>query len=336
MFEQGLFKKKRKRSVSPVVAGVGALAAGAVAAAGSWIIYSKVAIDKNLPLPPALDAERNVFTSEKSGGISYYLDRSQSGRPLVLLHSINAAASAMEMSPLFAHYRNTRPVYAVDLPGFGFSERSNRRYSPELYTFAIVDFLTTQVEEPADVVALSLTGEFAAHAILINPDSFHSLTLISPTGLSRPDSDKGDINNRSHALLSFALWERPLYDLIATRRSIKKFLDMSFFDSAPPELVDYAYLTSHQPGAQHAPLYFLSGSLFTPAVHVKMYEKVETPTLVLYDRDPFSGFELLPDLVARNERWTAVRVPNTCGLPHWDQPSRTFDELDAFWSSISD
>lgn len=335
MFEQGLFKKKRKRSVSPVVTGVGALAATAVAAAGSWIVYSNIAIDKNLPLPPALDAERNVFTSEKSGAISYYADRTQSGRPLVLLHSINAAASSMEVSSLFNHYRNTRPVYALDLPGFGFSERSTRKYSPDLYSFAIVDFLTTQIQEPADVIALSLSSEFAAHASLIAPEAFHSLTLISPTGFSRPGSDKGEVNNRSHTLLSFKLWERPLYDLIATRRSIKKFLDMSFLNEAPPELADYAYLTSHQPGAQHAPMYFLSGSLFTPSVHVKVYEKVEIPTLVLYDRDPFTDFELLPDVVARNERWTGVRVPNTCGMPHWDQPSRTFNELDAFWSAIS-
>jgi pimeloyl-ACP methyl ester carboxylesterase len=90
-----------------------------------------------------------------------------------------------------------------------------------MYAFAMVDFLKTQVEEPADVVALSLSSEFAAQASLIAPESFHSLALISPTGLSRPIR-KGTRSNR-HALMSFALWERPLYDLIATRRSIEKF-----------------------------------------------------------------------------------------------------------------
>jgi pimeloyl-ACP methyl ester carboxylesterase len=77
------------------------------------------------------------------------------------------------------------------------------------------------------------------------------------------------------------------------------------------------------------------GTFSRPGVRVKVYEKVEKPTLVLYDRDPFTGFEMLPDVVARKQ-WTAVRVPNTCGLPHWDQPSRTFDELDAFWSANLD
>jgi pimeloyl-ACP methyl ester carboxylesterase len=335
MFEKGLFLKKRGKKISPVATGAGALAAAALATAGSWILYSKIAIDRDVPLPPALDAERTAFTSEKSGVIHHYLDRSQSGRPLVLIHSVNAAASAMEMSPIFEHYRQTRPVFALDLPGFGFSERTDRVYSPEVYTFAIVDFLTTQVKEPADVVALSLSCEFAAQASLLAPDSFHSLTLISPTGLSRPESDKGTLSNRPHMMMSFKLWERPLFDLIATRRSIEKFLNLSFAGEAPPELIDYAYRTSHQPGAHHAPLYFVSGKLFTPGVRVKIYEKVDQPTLVLYDRDPFTGFEMLPDVVARNDKWTAVRVPNTCGLPHWDQPSRTMDELDAFWSAIT-
>ena len=39
-------------------------------------------------------------------------------RPLLLLHSINASASAYEVKPLFEHYRQQRPVYAPDLPGF--------------------------------------------------------------------------------------------------------------------------------------------------------------------------------------------------------------------------
>jgi hypothetical protein len=33
--------------------------------------------------------------------MAYYSDTSVSGRPLVLLHSVNAAPSALEMKPLF-------------------------------------------------------------------------------------------------------------------------------------------------------------------------------------------------------------------------------------------
>ncbi|MBZ0306880.1 MAG: alpha/beta fold hydrolase, partial [Anaerolineae bacterium] len=147
--------------------------------------------------------------------VSYYVDKSQVGRPLVLLHSINAAASAYEMRPLFNHYRTLRPVYALDLPGFGFSERPNRVYSPDLYKETITDFLQTQVGEAADVIALSLSSEFAALAALEQPSLFHSLTMISPSGFSY----KGRSSDATYQLFSFPLWSQAFYDLLTTRPS---------------------------------------------------------------------------------------------------------------------
>ena len=74
---------------------------------------------------------------------------------MLLVHSINAAPSAMEMKPLFDHYRHRRPVYAPDLPGFGASERGDRPYTPELYADALAQFLEHVIRERADVVPLS-------------------------------------------------------------------------------------------------------------------------------------------------------------------------------------
>ncbi|GIS01731.1 MAG: hypothetical protein CM15mP103_02820 [Gammaproteobacteria bacterium] len=41
--------------------------------------------------------------------------------------------SAMEMRPLFEHYRDKRPVMAPDLPGFGLSDRPDVLYSSNMY-----------------------------------------------------------------------------------------------------------------------------------------------------------------------------------------------------------
>ena len=49
--------------------------------------------------------------------------------PLLLIHSINAAASAAEVEPLFTHYRQQRPVYAIELPGFGLPLTTKTPYS---------------------------------------------------------------------------------------------------------------------------------------------------------------------------------------------------------------
>ncbi|MFN8539274.1 MAG: hypothetical protein U0232_17585 [Thermomicrobiales bacterium] len=71
--------------------------------------------------------------------MSYYVAREAAGRPLVLLHSVNAAASAYEMWPLFEAYRKQRPVYALDF--LGIPERGERAYTPAPFAAAVEDLL---------------------------------------------------------------------------------------------------------------------------------------------------------------------------------------------------
>ncbi len=334
--------QKREESSSPLTTGLGILAGLGAAVVGGWILYSKLAIDHHVPLERAIEAERKIFQSEKAGKLSYYVNRQGSGRPLVLIHSINAAASAYEMQPLFNAYRSQRPVYALDLPGFGFSERSDRKYSPQLYENAILDFLMGEVGEAADVVALSLGSEFAARAALAQPEYFHSLVLISPSGMGKGGeqergSQKASQNGMSkllYPLFSFPLWSRPFYDLLTTTASIKYFLEQSFVGPVPQGLIDYDYDTGHQPGAENAPLYFVSGKLFTPNVTQRVFMRLKTPTLMLYDRDAFSSFEQLPEILSSNENWQAIRIIPTLGLPQFERLSEAVDAMDHFWQGL--
>ena len=52
-------------------------------------------------LPAALPAARRLEIDGRSGRLSYYM--AGEGDPLLLLHSINAAASAYEVRPAFEH-----------------------------------------------------------------------------------------------------------------------------------------------------------------------------------------------------------------------------------------
>jgi pimeloyl-ACP methyl ester carboxylesterase len=320
-------------------AGLGALVGTALAVAGGWIAYSRLGIDHAVEMKEALPARRDVFMSQQGGQLGYYYDdRPADRRPVVFIHSINAAASAIELKPLFVHYQGQRPVYALDLPGFGFSDRSERMYSPQLYESAILDFLQMVVGRPADVVALSLGGEFAARAALARPDLVNSLVLISPTGFKRSAYPAAPAQREAegerpfaYQALNFSLWRQPLYDLIATRASIRYFLQMSFTGAVPEELVDYAYATSHQPGAENAPLHFLAGLLFTEGIRPAVYERLEMPVLTIYDEDPYTTFEALPEILAGHSNWKAARIQPTRGMPHYEKTDEVIAALEQIW-----
>jgi len=112
-------------------------------------------------LAPALQSPRIAFD-----GLNGYV--AGEGPPLLLVHSVNAAASAAEVRPLFEHFRATRTVFAIELPGFGLSQRGDRDYSPRLMTDAL-HAAAAQVRArcgnaPLDAMALSLGCEFLARA----------------------------------------------------------------------------------------------------------------------------------------------------------------------------
>lgn len=286
-------------------------------------------------LPPALDAPcHDVALS--AGRVSYYADTTHAEtRPLVLLHSINAAPSAREMQPLFDHYREQRAVYVPDLPGYGRSERGDLAYSPTLYGDFIVEFLDQVVGQTADVVAFSLSAEFTARAILARPGLVRSLGLISPTGFSARRAPSGPITDRILRVLRLPLLGGGLYRLLTSRLSIRYFLGLAFAGETPRPLTDYAYTTSHQPGAKHAPFRFLSMKLFTPTAVDDLYAPLVLPVLVVYDRDPNISFERL-DALKDKANWTTARISPTMGLPHWERPQETIAALDAFWDGIAD
>jgi pimeloyl-ACP methyl ester carboxylesterase len=299
------------------------------------IAYSKLFVPHDLPLPPALLGERREVAG-RAGRTSYYAGGA--GAPLLLIHSVNAAASAYEVRPLFERYQPSRRVYAIDLPGFGFSDRSPRDYTPRLYADAILDMLDEiereSGQQPVDALALSLGSEFLARAALERPERFHTIALVTPTGLrygdrfyGPPGSTRGTPVMRT--LFELPLWSRAFFDLLNSRASQRYFLKQTFgsYEAIDQGLLDYDYLTAHQPGAQHAPYAFISGTLFSADIS-RIYESLDLPVWLAYGtRGEFSDID--PRRAASLPGWSAQAF-ETGSLPYFEQPQLFFASYDGF------
>lgn len=282
-------------------------------------------------LPPALDAERREI-DERAGRLSYYV--AGEGRPMLLIHSINAAGSAYEIRPIFEHFRHRNRVYAPDLPGFGFSDRSRRDYDVALFTDSVRDMID-RIEkdtggEPIDALALSLSSEFLARAAADDASALRSLALVTPTGfrkgsdeLREPEGSTREMRWLS-AILEFPAWRKGLYGLLTRPRTIRYFLKRTWGSSNYDEgLAEYDDETTDQPGAENAPYAFLSGRLFSKDIR-RIYEQLELPVWLAHGtKGDFRDF--------RGAGWTGERdnwqrtAFDTGALPH-------FEARDAFMS----
>jgi pimeloyl-ACP methyl ester carboxylesterase len=259
--------------------------------------------------------------------------------PLLLIHSVNAAASAYEVRPLFDHYSQTRRVYALDLPGFGFSERSKRNYTPRLFADAVLDMLheiaRERGPEPVDALAISLGSEFLARAATEQADGFATVALVSPTGFRKDDSFYGAPGSSRgvpllNKLYEFPLWGRPFFDLLNSRVSQRYFLKKTFGSNAAIDqgLLEYDYLTAHQPGAQHAPYCFISAIPFSADIN-RIYDTLKPPVWLAHGvRGDFTDYAGTQKLAARPS-WE-LRVFQTGALPYFEQPDEFFAAYDGF------
>jgi pimeloyl-ACP methyl ester carboxylesterase len=294
-------------------------------------------------LQPALGGERRESQSEPIGLLSWYQDAPapasvSESTPLLLIHSINAAASAFEMKPLYDLYRQQRPVFAPDLPGYGFSERSRRYYGPRLMTDAI-HALCAEIQRqygpvPIDAMALSLSAEFLARAATEKPAMFRRIALISPTGFNRPLLREGPPGSTRGLPKLLAFFSRPsigrrLFRLLTRRPVIRYFLRRTWGSRHIDEgLLDYDCASAAMPGAEHAPLHFLSGFLFS-GDSGRLYLALGHPVWAVHGiRGDFVDYRGLAQLQGKTN-WQ-IEVFPTGALPHFEQPREFVERYDAW------
>lgn len=295
-------------------------------AAAAGIAYSAKFVDHDLPLPDPVAAEPQFASTPGRGRVALYRRGPTDAASVLLVHSVNAAASAAEMRPLFDRLSTDSCVTALDLPGYGKSDREPIEYTVDHMTAGVVAALE-DIGHPTHVIALSLGAEFAARAETLRPDLVASLTLISPTGFGGSDSAPPE---KLGEILRMPVVGQALYDGLTTRVSIDYFLAKSFAGDVDPGLSSYGYLTAHQQNARYAPAAFLSGKLFTRSATETLYGRVKAPTLVLFDEDNYSSFEELAPFTSSHDGWTAQRIDGTKGLPHFDKPEETVEAITGF------
>lgn len=286
-------------------------------------------------LPPAVPGQL-IHVGPPASGLRGYLDGS--GPPLLLIHSVNAAASAAEVRPLHERYRSSRTVLSVDLPGFGASDRSDRSYSPRLMTDAVLAAATELSARtgggPVDALAASLSCEFLARAAVEQPGVFGRIALVSPTGFrgtARRDGPPGSVVGAPWilTLLRGPGWGKPLYRLLTRPAVIRYFLERTWGSKQIDEtLWRYDIETARQPGAEHAPLHFLAAQLFSRDAR-RLYETLTQPVWMSHGtRGDFTDYRGA-HVVAQRPNWT-IDVFATGALPYFELPADFFVRYDAF------
>lgn len=250
------------------------------------------------------------------------------GTPLVLIHGFGAS---------IGHWRKNIPVlaaggyrvFALDLLGFGGSDKPPLDYSLELWQQLLKDFWDTQIQTPAVFVGNSIGALLSLMMVADYPEITAGAVLINCAG---------GLNHRPHELnlplrlvmraftqlVSSKLIGPVLFNRIRQKARIRSTLLQVYRnpEAVTDELVDLLYTPSCDVGAQKVFASILTAPPGpTPS---ELLPKVKHPVLVIWGADdpwtPVSGGRVFQELSANGQPIEFVSIPNAGHCPHDERP----------------
>jgi pimeloyl-ACP methyl ester carboxylesterase len=137
----------------------------------------------SIALAQQIQVQSLNLDSAKQAIETSYVQQGQGGTPILLLHGFDS--SVMEFRRLFPQLASRHETWAVDMLGFGFTERrGDIPYSPEVIRKHLYSFWKTLIQRPVILVGASMGGAAVLDFALSYPECVEKVVLIDSAGFT--------------------------------------------------------------------------------------------------------------------------------------------------------
>jgi pimeloyl-ACP methyl ester carboxylesterase len=246
------------------------------------------------------------------------------GTPVLLLPAMSTISSRTEMRRLAEHLAERFQVVAVDLPGFGESDRPAIDYKPALYHGFLRDFVQAMFSEPIVAIAAGHSAGYVMQLAQQQPKLWSYIILVSPTWRGPlPTMLKG--KNRwfpkwVRKLVNVPIVGQFLYFLNTTPWFLGWMMGRHVYGDRKHitrTLVAEKHLLTQQRGARFASAAFVTGALDpiqTRMEFIDYFQPLPVPVLmVIGEQTPPKSREEM-EVIVHFSGVQVYRMPGTLGL----------------------
>lgn len=231
------------------------------AACVSMEVYNKVSFSKAKYLENTLGGESS-YHDTVFGKIFY--TKKGVGPSLLLIHDSNIGSSSFLWRKNFEELSNNFTVYALDLPGFGKSEKRALTYTAEVYTYAIKSFVDEVIGKKCFCIASGISACYAINVEYEDPETFSRIVAVSPTGVFHKSNNPNKCNMVTTKSFDLPILGSFIYNLLSSRKSLEKHMKNNIYynkDLASSYVLNHYENSSKQDGplSKYAPASLIGG-----------------------------------------------------------------------------
>lgn len=299
------------------------------AALGAAALSNALLFNKTPPLQSALAGGETRYYQTLFGDVFY--KKAGNGPPLLLVHGVGAGCSSFEFRHIWSELSRHYTVYALDLLGFGKSDKPNIAYSAGLYVDLLADFARDVMgvggenASKINVLASSLGAAFVTVLAAREPNWFDRLVLVCPTGIQTLAHPPAPTAQAVRAGLRTPILGATLYNMVTSHMGIGYYLSRRVYarpETATWDIVKHYHQAAHQPGGPNAIAHFVTGLL---NVNVRdAFTQLSSPILLVWG-DALSTETPLGEAEAFLQANPTARLETIADsgmLPHEEQAQR--------------
>lgn len=189
-------------------------------------VYQKIASSKNI-----LDESNLLEYKQRFGTIRY--KKYGKGNPVLLIHNLEIGDSQFEYRKLIKKLARKNKVYAIDLLGYGLSDKPKITYTGFIYAQIIEDFVKNVIGTKTNIIATGKSASIAINACDNNRNIFKNIILINPVDF---DKTKEIPNTKTKCLdyiIRLPLIGTTIFNIFNNKTSlIKKYKEQYYIQCA--------------------------------------------------------------------------------------------------------
>lgn len=243
-----------------------------------------------------LNDDENFF-NWKHGKIHYTV--CGNGKPLLLLHGMDIGASHIQWQKNISSLSESYRVYAIDMLGFGFSDKPRITYTSYIYALLINDFIDEIIGKPVAVAANGPSCSFALKAYKLKPENFKKFIFIEPLNIISNSTEKKYLYFKK--LIETNIIGTAIYNIIASKYFLKSYIIENVLFAQErynfKELVDERHYMAHFGGSAAKYAYASAVSNFINVDLKSDIKDIKLPIHIIWGEgakiNPISNMEVI-------------------------------------------